>query len=216
MNTPMPIDRDLLTLTQWLSPAYPIGAFAYSHGLEAAVSQGWIKDAAGFENWLHDCLIEGSGRADAIWLHLAHAAADPREVDAQARAFSPAALRQREALRQGAAFAAVTNAVWGLSLPGLMLPVAVGHAAAQVGLDPEATAALYLQSFCANLTGAAQRLLPIGQTEAQGILARLTADCLIVARDTRNARIGDTWSNAFLSDIAAMRHETLETRIFQS
>ena len=64
----MPIDAKLLTLTQWLSPSYPVGAFAWSHGVERAIRDNWIDDAAALEDWLRACLTEGSGRADAIWL----------------------------------------------------------------------------------------------------------------------------------------------------
>lgn len=212
----MPTDTGLLTLAQWLSPAYPIGAFAYSHGLEQAAAAGWVRDAASLEAWLTDCLTEGSGRADAIWLRLAHAAADPAEIDARARAFAASGERLREGLRQGTAFAEVTNAVWGFDLPPLMLPVAVGAAARRAGLEVEPVLLMYLHGFLSNLVAAAQRLAPIGQTGGQRVLAALHPACADVVRATRDADDTDIYSTAFLSDVAAMRHETLGTRIFQS
>ena len=213
MRTTMPFDARLLTLTQWLSPAYPVGAFAFSHGVEQAVRAGWIVDAETLEHWLRDCLTEGSGRADAIWLRLAFAGED---VEDEARAFQPSAERLRETTRQGAAFAATTRAVWGLDLPDLLLPVAVGRAAALAGLDVEAAVTLYLQAMMSTLVSAAQRLMPLGQTRAQAVLAALHADVIATAEATRDATSDDIHSNAFLSDIAAMRHETLEPRLFQS
>ena len=212
---PMPIDARLLTLTQWLSPAYPVGAFAWSHGVERAIRDSWIEDAAALEDWLRACLTEGSGRADAIWLRMAYAG-NADAVDAEARAFAASAERLKEAARQGAAFARTTNAVWGLDLPGHVLPVAVGRAAGEVGLELEATVLLYLQSFLTNLVSGAQRLMPIGQTDAQRVLAALQPDIISVASETRGLTRDDIYSNAFLSDIAAMRHETLEPRLFQS
>ena len=110
---PMLTDARLLTLAQWLSPAYPVGGFAYSHGLESAVRAGWIADADGLRGWLADVLEHGSGRTDAIWLHLAHGCHDDAALlalDAQARAFGPARERLREGTRQGAAFARTTAA----------------------------------------------------------------------------------------------------------
>ncbi len=216
MPTDMPLDLGLLTLAQWLSPAYPIGAFAYSHGLELAAREGWISDADSLENWLRDCLTDGSGRADAIWLRGAFDAEDPGEIDARARAFAASAERLREGARQGAAFAEVTNAIWGLDLPPLMLPVAVGQAARRMALDPEATLLLYLNAFASNLVAAAQRLAPIGQTDGQRVLSALHPTCIDLVRATRGAGVETVNSSAFLSDIAAMRHETLDTRIFQS
>ncbi len=211
-----PIDPQLLTLTQWLSPGFPTGAFAYSHGVETAFHEDWIRDAEGLEDWLRDCLSDGSGRSDAIWLRLAFAADDPLEVHAQARAFALSRERLREAERQGVAFVATVNAVWGMDLPEMLLPVAVGHAAKRAGVDVEATVALYLQSFVANLAAAALRLSPIGQTAGQRVILNLQPLCLHVAEDTKGADVTDVFGNTFLSDISAMAHETLEPRLFQS
>lgn len=220
MNTatpPMPIDPNLLTLTQWLSPAYPVGAFAYSHGLETAVQAGWVTDGATLEAWLRDVLSGGSGKADALWIWLAWRGDHPvADLDAMARAWSPAQQRLREADRQGASFAKVTAEVWGLDLPPMLLPVALGAAARQMGMDPEQVAALYLHAFAGNLISAAQRLMPLGQTAAQGVLSRLTPLCADVAAAGREGTLDDMSSTAFLSDVAAMRHETLEPRLFQS
>ena len=209
-------DARLLTLTQWLSPAFPTGAFAFSHGIEQAVHERWITGPETLEDWLEDCLRQGSGRSDAIWLRLAHGAKDPHPVDARARSYAISHERLREAERQGAAFAAVVNPVWGLALPDLLLPVAVGHAAGLARLDVDTSVALYLQSFVINLVSAAMRLSPIGQTAGQGVIQRLQDSCLELVAETRGATERDIFGNAFLSDIAAMRHETLEPRLFQS
>lgn len=219
MTTTTAINPGLLTLAQWLSPAYPLGAFAYSHGVESAIRAGWIATATDLEGWLSDLMQDGSGRSDAIFLSLAFRAetvAELLEIDARARAFAPAAERLREGERQGAAFARTTAAVWGLQLPPLLLPLAVGRAARLMALDPGATTALYLQSFLSNLTSAAVRLVPLGQTEGQQVLANLAPLCARIAAEAASATWEDVYSNAFLSDIAAMTHETLTPRLFQS
>ncbi|MBV7396058.1 urease accessory protein UreF [Mameliella alba] len=211
------MDPRLLTLTQWLSPAYPVGGFAYSHGLESAVRAGWVTDAGSLRDWLEDILTEGSGKADALWIRLAwHGETPAAELDALARAWQPARERLREADRQGAAFARVTAEVWRLDLPPMLLPVALGTAARQMGMAVEEVAALYLQSFAGNLVSAAQRLMPLGQTAAQAVLAELAPVCARVAADTEAQTLDDMVSCAFLSDVAAMKHETLEPRLFQS
>ncbi len=213
---PTPFDARLLTLTQWLSPSFPTGAFAYSHGIETAIHEGWIANANGLEGWLRDCLSDGSGRADAIWMRLAFAADDPATIEAEARTFAIAEERLREAERQGAAFVATVNAVWDLALPDMLLPVAVGRAARLGGLDIDITVAVYLQTFVANLTSSAIRLSPIGQTAGQRVILNLQPLCLQIAEDTKNADESDVFGNAFLSDVASMAHETLEPRLFQS
>lgn len=216
---PMPIDAKLLTLTQWLSPAFPLGAFAYSHGLEQAVRSGWVKSAADLQDWLQDITRHGTGHSDAIWTRLAYAADSDGAIEVlntQCRAYASSLERLREGERQGQAFARVTSEVWDLALPSLQLPVALGRAAKLAELPIDAVITLYLQAFLGNLVSAAQRLMPLGQTDAQAVLAQLNTECLKIATDTAGKGLEDISSSAFLSDIAAMRHETLQPRIFQS
>ncbi|MEL6170789.1 MAG: urease accessory UreF family protein [Pseudomonadota bacterium] len=215
----MRIEADLITLTQWLSPSFPIGSFAYSHGLEAAVAQGWVYDAASLQEWLSNITLHGTGRSDAIWLRLAYSAKNDTELlalNAEACAFAPAKTRLIEGEKQGAAFAKTVRAVWEIDLPDLLLPLAVGAAAGQKDIEIKLVVPLYLQAFLGNLINAAQRLMPLGQTEGQTILAALQSEYMQVAHDTSQAGREEICSNAFASDIAAMHHETLEPRLFQS
>lgn len=219
LSTGMSTEPDILTLAQWLSPAYPVGAFAYSHGLELAIREGWISDAETLRAWLAGVLADGSGRSDAVFLGATHRAETNPEVhriDGIARAFAASAERIRESERQGAAFAATTRAVWGLDVPDLMYPVAVGRAAGLKALPAGTTAAMYLQALASNLVSAAIRLMPLGQTNGQVVLAALTPLCHETAREALAADPDDLWSNAWGSDIASMRHETMEPRLFQS
>lgn len=209
----MPTTTDILTLAQWLSPAFPVGAFAYSHGLETAIRDGAVGDATTLEDWLSDVLTQGSGRADAVLLAAAYRGED---VDDLARAFAASAERIRESARQGAAFTAIVRAVWSLDLQDRMYPVAVGQAAALKGIDIETVTSMYLHSFVSNLVSAAVRLVPLGQTDGQHVLAALGPLCRTTAEDAMASTTDDLWSNAWGSDIAAMRHETMEPRLFQS
>ena len=216
---PMPTDPRLLILTQWLSPAYPTGAFAWSHGLEAAIHAGWVRDAQSLQDWVKDLLTDGSGRSDAIFISLAESCGSSKALyalDQTARAFCASSERVTESERQGAAFARVTRAVWELDLPDCLLPIALGRAAHLMALPKREVTALYLQNFASNLIAAAQRLMPLGQTEAQAVLAHLTPLCATVAAEAETATEDDLYSNCFLSDIAAMKHETQEPRLFQS
>lgn len=215
----MPIEHDTLTLAQWFTPSYPLGAFVYSHGLETAIADGRITSAASLQDWLRDVLAHGSGRNDCILLRAAFVCEGPdalAEVEAHARAFAASAERLAETSVQGDAFARTTQAVWGGDVPPACHPVAVGYAAAQMGLPLALTAQMYLQSFASNLVSAAVRLVPLGQTEGQAVLAALTPLCREIVQDTRTATLDDLAGSAFMSDIAAMRHETLEHRIFRS
>lgn len=211
MNT-----EHLLTLTQWLSPAYPVGAFAWSHGLERAVARGDVTNGASLADWLEAVLTLGAGRSDAILLCAAHQGEAIEEIAALAAALAPSRSRRMETMQQGAAFAATTRAIWELDLPDMAYPVAVGRAAGLMGLPAEPVAQVWLQSFASNLVQAAQRLMPLGQTEAQRILADLQSSCAEIGAMAVSASIDHIGSSAFAVDIAAMQHETEYPRIFRS
>lgn len=204
---------DLLTLTQWLSPSFPVGAFAYSHGLEQAIGDGDVRDAATLEDWLRLLLEQGSGAVDAVLLCRALAG---DEVADTARALAASRERLEETEKQGAAFAQTVNALYGEALPPMPLPVAVGVAARRLILPPEQVAALYLHSFTSNLVSAAVRFVPLGQSEGQQVLSRLHEVIETVAARAVETPLDQVGSAAFGADLAAMRHETLDVRIFKT
>jgi urease accessory protein len=214
--------RPLLNLLAWLSPAFPTGAFAYSHGLEWAVEAGDIEDGDSLRNWLTDVLANGSGRSDTILLRHAHrAAADPvalQEIVSLATACAPARERRDEALNQGRAFQlAVAPWITTDALPqDASYSVAVGAAAGERGIPEDDTAVVYLQAFATNLISAAVRLVPLGQTAGLHVLAALEPVILATAGETKSATLDDVGGCAFRSDLAAMRHETQYTRLFRS
>ncbi|AMY69399.1 urease accessory protein UreF [Frigidibacter mobilis] len=210
-------DSALMTLVQWLSPAFPVGGYAYSHGLEWAISAGLIRDAAALQGWLADVIGFGSGRSDAVLLALALApGADHAALAAYAGALAPAKERLTETAEQGRAFTLATNALLGAEHPPAPLPVAVGRAAAGLGLPVERVLALYLHSFASSLVQGAVRFVPLGQTEGQQVLASLHPVISQVASWAATAGLDDLGSAGFGSDMAAMAHEGMEVRIFRS
>ena len=214
-----PPAADVLTLAQWLSPAFPVGAYAYSHGLEWAIGEGAIGDAAALGEWLADVIAHGAGRSDAILLAAAHradTAAEVADVAGAARAFAPSRERLAEAALQGAAFCATVRAVWGLDLPDAPYPVALGRACRLRGLPLALAAPMHLHAFVANLISAAVRAVPLGQTEGQTVLAALEPLCREVAARALAEGLDDLSGTAFLSDVASMRHETQTVRLFRS
>ncbi|MFY9211325.1 MAG: urease accessory protein UreF [Aestuariivita sp.] len=215
----MPIDLAHLTLMQWLSPGYPVGAFAYSHGLERMVDCGQVHDSTTFHQWLDDILRHGTGRSDAILLHSAYRSQSPArlgELDDLARALCASHERRIETELQGEAFARTTAAIWGADDAPLAYPVAVGVAARREGIDASLTCATYLHAFAANLTSAAIRLIPLGQTDGQGVLARLAPVCQQISEETLHLSPEDIGSSTFAADIASMQHETQYSRLFRS
>jgi urease accessory protein UreF len=116
MNTES--NTGLYRLLAWASPAFPTGAFSYSHGLEAAAADGAVQDRATLEAWIAALVIRGSGRIDADILRdawRAAAASDDAglaEVNRRGLAYRATAELALESGQQGAAFTAAYNAAW--------------------------------------------------------------------------------------------------------
>lgn len=216
--TPMAEDAAVLhRLMALFSPAYPVGGFAYSHGLEAAIADGQVTTAADLRGWIADVLCYGAGRTDAILL--AHTARAPARADALsdlALALATSRERAQETQAQGAAFAQVTAAVHGGDATPRPFPVAAGLAAAALDLPVRAVASAYLHAFASNLVSAGVRFMPLGQTEGQAVLAALFPALEAVVDEALAADLDDIGGAALLSDLAAMAHETMTTRIFRS
>lgn len=205
-------------LLTWLSPAFPTGGFAYSHGIEWAVEAGDIRDGETLREWLSDLLTLGAVRSDAILLRQAcRPVADFVALAELAAACAPARERQAETLNQGAAFVRAA-AAWGCPvLPDpVAYPIAVGAMAGAHGIAEEDACVAFLQAVTANLISAAVRLVPLGQSTGLAVLAALEPVILGVAAETRSATLDDLGGAVFRSDIAAMRHETQYTRLFRS
>lgn len=216
-----------LRLLAWLSPAFPTGGFAYSHGLEWAVEQREIIDADTLFGWMADVLTHGAGRSDAIVLRHAHRAHGDLVALAAltelAVAVSPSQERRGEAIGQGNAFARAARPWNDMLLRDLAVQVgdipyavAVGALAGVSGIAEDFATSGALQAFAANLISAAVRLVPLGQTAGLEVLARLESVMLAVAEQTRGCSLDDLGGFCFRSDIASMRHETQYTRLFRS
>lgn len=213
----------LLRLMAWLSPAFPVGSFSYSHGLERAAHDGLLRDAASLEDWLAQLLAFGSARNDAIlfaeaWRR-ARAGADFSDLADLGEALAASEERHRETVLQGAGFA---RALAAAGDPTRDLPancpycVAVGAAAGAAGVPLDQALAAFLQAFVSNLLQAGIRLGLTGQDGAVAALAQLEPAILAAAGEAAGFTLDDLGSAAILSDIAAMRHETQYSRLFRS
>lgn len=231
MPTDLTAEGSALPLLAWLSPAFPVGAFAYSHGLEWAAEAGDIRDRDTCAAWIEDLLRHGAGRNDAILLAAAWRAARGgddeglRQAAELSAALQPTAERRLEATAQGAAFLAAVTAAWPNDGAAMLrrvwpldvaYPVAVGAAAAGASIALSATLEGFLLAFVGNLTSSAIRLSVIGQTDGQRIIAGLTAVIVQLAADAAAASLDDLGGAVFRADIGSFRHENQYTRLFRS
>ncbi|WP_040671862.1 urease accessory protein UreF [Rhodobacter ferrooxidans] len=206
---------DRLALAQLLSPGFPVGGYAYSQGLEQAMVDGSVRNAASLAAWVAAVLRSGTGRMDAIFL--AHARTGDLDALADlAFAYAPCAERAAEMRDQGAAFGQVVARLTGVAPPPLPYALAVGHATRGMALQTPEILALWLHAQAAQLISAAVRFLPLGGADGQAVLASLSPLILQLAASCAQASLDDLASAGFAADLAAMRHETLEVRIFRS
>ncbi|MFH5775667.1 urease accessory protein UreF [Paracoccus sp. NGMCC 1.201697] len=204
-----------LSLIQWLSPAFPTGAFAYSHGLEQAMAQG-LRETDAISDWIAEVVAHGGGWIDAVLLSLALTGEDPDDLAQLARAQAGSAERLAETVDQGRAFAETVAALTGHDVTPRPLPVAVGLAARDLDLPAPEIIAHYLHAFAGNLVSAATRFVPLGQAQGQKALARLHPPIVRTAERAALAGRDALETCCFGADLAAMRHETLDVRIFRT
>jgi urease accessory protein len=215
----------------WLSPAFPVGAFSYSSGIEWAVEAGDIADAETLKAWLTVMLNAGNGYCDAVLFAHAYRAIAQENGDALhtvaelAAAFAPGKERHLETTAQGNAFVEAARAAWGCAaldkLKALWdgpvaYPVAVAVTAAGHAIALEPALAAYLQALAANWVSAGVRLIPLGQTQGLRVLAGLEAAVALTAQRALATSLDDIGSSAFRADLASARHETQYTRLFRS
>ena len=240
MNSPSPalrergFDAEVYRLLAWLSPGFPTGAFAYSHGLEAAVEAGTVQDRASLQSWIGAILLWGSGRIDADTLRDAYGAATADDAEAltvanrRGVAFRATAETLLETTAQGQAFLSTCRAAWPepfvdrwaatLEKAGEAVchPAAVGAVSARAEVRLGSALTGYLQAMAANLASAGLRLGIIGQTDAQHIIAALEP---VIGTAVTNALTRDQtcFGTATIAvELASMAHETQYTRLFRS
>jgi urease accessory protein len=221
----------LYRLMTWLSPAFPVGAFSYSSGIEWAVEAGDIHDAASLREWLAAMLADGAGFCDGVFLAGAHRAATARDASALrdlaelAAAFVPSRERQLETSSQGRAFIDTARSAWncdGLDeliaqCEGVIVyPVAVGIVSAAHEIPLEPTMHAFFHALTSNWISAGARLIPLGQTDSQRGLAQLEPVVVATVERALLATPDDLGSATFRADLAGMRHETQYTRLFRS
>lgn len=213
-------------MSTWLSPAFPTGAFAYSHGLEAAIAEGWVTNAETMRDWVAALLLYGSLYNDLVLGAEAFRAVGAGDLERLtsvaelATALCGTSERRLEVLGIGAAFLAAAGpwlepapTSWPAEMP---YAVGVGAVAARSGLGLETTLAVLAGALAHGLVSAATRLVPLGQRDAVTALRDLEPVAFEAARQAAESDLSALGSATLLSEIAAMRHETLKTRLFRS
>jgi urease accessory protein len=221
----------LYRLMTWLSPSFPVGSFSYSSGIEWAVEAGDIADANSLRDWLAAMLMDGSGFCDGVFLAHAHRAAEAggddalREAAELAAAYASSRERQLETATQGRAFIEIARAAWdcdGLTRAitacdgPIVYPIAVGIVGAAHAIPLAPLLHAFLHAIVSNWISAGSRLIPLGQTDSQRVLAALEPFVAATAKRAALATLDDLGGATFRADLASLRHESQYTRLFRS
>jgi urease accessory protein len=227
--TALPIAGTALPqLLRLASPMLPVGAYAYSQGLEWAVEEGTITDEDSALAWIADLLRFNVGTLEApVWRRL-YRAWQEQDVEAARHwnerfvAIRETAEFRAETLQMGGALKAVLDATHEIDT-GLLdrieqpaFPTAFSFAAHGLGVPLREGLTGYLWAWGENQVSAAMKLVPLGQSSGQRILVKLIALLPEIAGDAL-AMQDDSLSNFSPAlAIASSRHETQYTRLFRS
>jgi urease accessory protein len=224
----------LQRLMTWLSPAFPVGAFSYSHGLESAVEAGMLENREDLSSWVETIVSSGAGRVDAALFRAAYDAVISDDTEGLAWALERGdAMRSTrdlglETLSQGAAFVSAAARHWSSPWVGrlsdiaaetareIAYPVAVGVTAADHGIAELPALEAYLHAFAANIVSAGVRAIPLGQSDGLHVLAALEPVVVAAAGAALDRPVDDMGSAAIMVDWASAIHETQYSRLFRS
>jgi urease accessory protein len=223
-------------LFAWLSPAMPVGAYSFSHGLESAVEAGRVTDLRSLRAYALTALRHGTGWTDALFLRATYEAG----LDGTFESWSLLEILTTAAAQRGTSELALESAAQGRALLAVLRkawPTAeldalddlcrrseveppyaavLGIAARAHGLPLEATLRAFLQAFAANLISAGIRLIPLGQTDGQRLTAELEGSVRELTAAARARGLDDLGTAAPAIDLLSMAHETQYTRLFRS
>ncbi|MGB1147590.1 MAG: urease accessory protein UreF [Alphaproteobacteria bacterium] len=215
----------LQRLLSWTSPSFPIGAFSYSGGLEAAIEERLVRDRQTLEDWCDFHLSHGAALQDAWALSATMAeAGKAAEVNELSLALRQTRETRQELALLGDAFAKVMTGVWALELPegfegDKSYPVLFGLAAKAFEIDAEAALTAFLHAWLANQVSVACRVIPLGQTDGQRVMHHFEARLSQTAQQAAQTLTDpDTppLSSALVADWCSVIHETQYSRLFRS
>ncbi|WP_245996044.1 urease accessory protein UreF [Paenibacillus taihuensis] len=223
-----------LALQQLLDSALPIGGFSHSFGLETLVQEGAIRTSAELEEYVRLMLLQSWSTADVMVIKAVYRDlpslnypslwAVERLVHVQRAAIESRTGVQKMGRRLLQLLVSLyPQCDWSPLTIGLRAndclathPLVFGYACWQFGIGLEQAAQGYLYACIVTCVGSALRLMSMGQTEGQSIIARLTPMTADAWRIVEAMEPEEAYSSMPLAEIAMMRHEQLYSRLFMS
>ena len=213
INIKMNNIKDPLQILQiWFSSSFPVGSYAYSHGLEAIIDNKLIKNKNDVEEFLNALLFNGTLRNEYIFIKSVY---EGKEINNLILSSASSKERQIEMVDMGNSFRKIMKQSWDLELTeNTAFTYCLSKAAIHFNIKFEYLIKFYLQSFISNLINVCVKHIPISQKDGQKLNVIYINKIQDFLQESEKLSLEDIGSTFFIGDLFSIKHENLETRIY--
>ena len=199
-------------LQVWFSSSFPIGSYAYSHGLEALIDDKKIKNKDNVKEFLDALLFYGTLRNDYIFMKSIYKG---EEINELILASASSKERQIEMIDMGNSFRKIMKDSWELSLPeNTSFIYCLVKAGLHFDIKFDDLIKFYLQSFISNLINVCVKHIPMSQKDGQSLNVIFINQIQEFLTHSDKLTLKDIGTTFFIGDIFAIKHENLDSRIY--
>ena len=199
-------------LQVWFSSSFPIGSYAYSHGLEALIDDKKIKNNNDVKEFLDALLFYGTLRNDYIFIKSIYKG---DEINQLILASASSKERQIEMIDMGNSFRKIMKDSWELSLPeNTSFIYCLAKAGLHFNIKFDDLIKFYLQSFISNLINVCVKHIPMSQKDGQSLNVIFINQIQEFLSHSDKLTLKDIGTTFFIGDIYAIKHENLNSRIY--
>ena len=213
INIKMNNIKDPLQILQiWFSSSFPVGSYAYSHGLEAIIDNKLIKNKNDVEEFLNALLFNGTLRNEYIFIKSIY---EGKEINNLILSSASSKERQIEMVDMGNSFRKIMKQSWDFELAeNTAFTYCLTKAAIHFNIKFDYLIKFYLQSFISNLINVCVKHIPISQKDGQKINVIFINKIQDFLQKSEKLNLEDIGSTFFIGDLFSIKHENLETRIY--
>ena len=213
INIKMNNIKDPLQILQiWFSSSFPVGSYAYSHGLEAIIDNKLIKSKNDVEEFLNALLFNGTLRNEYIFIKSIY---EGKEINDLMLSSASSKERQIEMVDMGNSFRKIMKQSWDFELAeNTAFTYCLTKAAIHFNIKFDYLIKFYLQSFISNLINVCVKHIPISQKDGQKLNVIFINKIQDFLRKSEKLNLEDIGSTFFIGDLFSIKHENLETRIY--
>ncbi len=196
----------------WFSSSFPIGSYAYSHGLEALIDDKKIKNKDNVKEFLDALLFYGTLRNDYIFMKSIYKGGEINEL---ILASASSKERKIEMIDMGNSFRKIMKDSWELSLPeNTSFIYCLAKAGLHFDIKFDDLIKFYLQSFISNLINTCVKHIPMSQKDGQTLNFIFINQIQEFLTHSDKLTLNDIGTTFFIGDIYAIKHENLDSRIY--